>query len=263
MRLIPSLSTCSLPALSLDEFLSAANNAGYDYFEAFTTWTNARLGPDVVTPDQLASACAKHGVKLATLNIANLSAADHDSLPDNIERIAADMSYARKLGLDSVTLKGAGRDQPMQVFTEGAAQIAHRAEELGMHVRLGNHLGNRLMTSADYRELFDLTGNLRALKILADTRHLEFSGQSMVEFLREWGDRVTLIHINDRVGGQSVPLGTGEVDIPAVLATALEIGYSGYITVEIEVADAENTERYALEARKYLEEQISRLESII
>lgn len=257
----PSLSTCSIPHYDLDRFLSAAGRAGYQCFEAFTTWTGARLGASLVTPEELQNRCEGHGVRLATLNTVGMSAMSDEDLPGVVEAIAADMAYAHDLGLDAVNIKGVGRDQPMEVFARGIDMASAFAEKLGLQIRLGNHPHNRLETAADYRELFSLLGEAREnIRILADTRHFEFRGQSMVEFLREFGPRVGLIHINDRIGGTSVPLGTGEVDIPAVLRAAARAGYSGFLTVEIEVDDPANIEMYAAEGLEYLRKQISLVE---
>lgn len=255
----PSLSTCSLPGYDLPGFLAAAAGAGYERFEAFTTWTGARLGPDAVTPDELARACAKSGVKLATLNIAGITAVRRADIPSNLNLVCREIDYARRLGLNAVSLKGGGRDQPMEVLAEAAVLAARHAAGSDIRIRLGNHPGNRLMTSEDYREFFGLVGDDDRIEILADTRHLEHCGQSAAAFLREWNGRVGLIHINDHVDGQSVPLGAGEVDIEAVLSAAAEIGYGGFLTVEIEVEDTHNAERYARDALRYLNEVIARV----
>ncbi len=256
---LPSFSTCSVPQLSADEFFSLARDVGYEYFETFTFWTGVKLRKDEWPPERVHDFEEKYGVKLATLNVTNLSASKPEELDQNIEAIAHDLEYAKSLGLSAGTLKGAGRDQPMEVFAAGAAKLADVCADLGMYVRLGNHPGNRLMTTKDYRDLFSITGDVNELKVLADTRHFDYMGQDMVEFINEWHKKIDLIHINDHIDGKSLPLGEGKIDVDAVLDAAFNNGYRGFLTVEIEVDDTENMLKYAADACKLINKKNSDL----
>jgi sugar phosphate isomerase/epimerase len=49
------------------------------------------------------------------------------------------------------------------------------------------------------------------------------------------------------------PYGKGELDNKSVVNALKEIGYQGFLSVELEVEDKENVSRYMGEAKKYLE----------
>jgi L-ribulose-5-phosphate 3-epimerase len=49
-----------------------------------------------------------------------------------------------------------------------------------------------------------------------------------------YGHRIGSVHIKDRVrGGGTLPLGTGDADLPAVFAALKKIDYQGDITLQV------------------------------
>ena len=56
------------------------------------------------------------------------------------------------------------------------------------------------------------------------------------------------LHIKDQVASQSVPFGTGEIDLPGLFAHMDAAGYTGRYVVEMEVEDKENTLTYLEQA---------------
>ena len=60
------------------------------------------------------------------------------------------------------------------------------------------------------------------------------------------------MHIKDQVGPQSVPYGTGEIDLPALFETLEARGYTGDYVVEMEVADRAHTVAYLRDALAYI-----------
>ena len=51
-----------------------------------------------------------------------------------------------------------------------------------------------------------------------------------------------------------MPFGEGEIDNPGLLRLLRDVGYDGFIVVEIEAKDKENTPKYIREARTYLQQ---------
>jgi len=78
------------------------------------------------------------------------------------------------------------------------------------------------------------------------------------EELDAYGQRILNVHVKDRkLGGTTVPLGTGSADIQGVLMKLNEIGYAGGITMQ--AARGENDIDVAKEQLSYTLEIIERL----
>jgi sugar phosphate isomerase/epimerase len=85
-----------------------------------------------------------------------------------------------------------------------------------------------------------------------DVGHFHAARVMTQEIIRHYAERLYAVHLKDHVGAQSVGIGRGEIDLPAMIATLREIGYRGDLTVELEVADPENLPRYTREAYIYV-----------
>lgn len=90
------------------------------------------------------------------------------------------------------------------------------------------------------------------MKTLLEAGHFHSVGVSWREGYDLLRDTIALVHIKDQVGRQSVPFGTGEVDLPGLFRWMRSVGYTGDYVVEMEVADPENTLRYLADALAYL-----------
>ncbi len=92
------------------------------------------------------------------------------------------------------------------------------------------------------------------LKVQHEVGSFHAMGVSWKEVCERFNTRIGLVHVKDMVGEQSVPLGTGEIDIPGLFDFMRSIGYEGFYVIEISNKDHENTNRYFAEAVKYLKE---------
>ena len=75
----------------------------------------------------------------------------------------------------------------------------------------------------------------------------------MLDLIRRHGDRVRHVHIKDHIGTRSVPIGTGETDNLSVIRALISKGYDGYLSLELEVEDVENIDRYVADAKQIME----------
>jgi 5-keto-L-gluconate epimerase len=104
------------------------------------------------------------------------------------------------------------------------------------------------------RDVLDVIDELSApnLKVLADTFHMNIEEADICESLRLAGPRIGHVHLADT--NRQAP-GHGHLDIPPVLRTLHDIGYTGYLSFEVfpipeartAAADAVRTVRAALE----------------
>jgi len=96
--------------------------------------------------------------------------------------------------------------------------------------------------------VFDLT----AIGFCPDTAHLDAAGGDSAELIRVYGDRIPYVHLKDYSAGEFLPLGEGELDFDRILSSLREIGYDGWITVELD-AYAGSKQEAARKSRIFLE----------
>jgi L-ribulose-5-phosphate 3-epimerase len=78
-----------------------------------------------------------------------------------------------------------------------------------------------------------------ALKVNYDIGNSASLGYDCQEEFSAYGSRIGSVHIKDRIrGGGTVPLGSGDADIPAVLVGLNEVGYSGDFILQVARGEA-------------------------
>jgi hexulose-6-phosphate isomerase len=98
-----------------------------------------------------------------------------------------------------------------------------------------------LETSLDPRSFGSLLAKLPHpyLKVNYDSGNSASLGYDVREEIAAYGDRVGSVHIKDRIrGGGTVPLGTGNAEIPVLLSELFRIGYKGDFVMQIARGEA-------------------------
>ena len=96
--------------------------------------------------------------------------------------------------------------------------------------------GMAIDTLARYGQLLDRMGRPDHLRLTIDIGHMECMGEwPMADVLRPWADRVVNVHVDDMLAcrHEHLPLGTGDVDFPPILAALAAGGYVGGLHVEL------------------------------
>ena len=96
--------------------------------------------------------------------------------------------------------------------------------------------GMAIDTLARYGQLLDRMGRPDHLRLTVDIGHMECMGEwPMADVLRPWADRVVTVHVDDMLccRHEHLPLGTGDVDFPPILAALAAGGYVGGLHVEL------------------------------
>jgi sugar phosphate isomerase/epimerase len=127
-------------------------------------------------------------------------------------------------GVDRVTALGRLRD--------GLERIAPRAEKYGISLvlePLNRYESNFINRLDEGVELIDSLG-LDNIKLLADLFHMNIEEASVAGALREAGAHVGHVHFAD---SNRCPPGSGHTDFANVAKALQEIGYDGYLSVEV------------------------------
>ncbi|MFC1714421.1 sugar phosphate isomerase/epimerase family protein [Candidatus Poribacteria bacterium] len=252
-------STCCIPEYTLDDALALFSSSGYEYFETFTTWTGGQLDVHKVDKEDVKRKIAQHGLKLSSLNIENFVAEDDTAFRERLERQKDNIQWAIELGCGKISFKGGKRtEDDMRALIRGAQELADYCEDLPVELCLANHHGNRIERIEDLDRIFSEIDHPK-VGVLVDIGHYHSAGVDIPALIKKYSDKIKLVHTKDQIGRQSVPFGEGEIENPGLLKLLHDLGYDGFVVVEVEVEDKENTPKYIGEAQVYLQEIIDTL----
>jgi len=95
------------------------------------------------------------------------------------------------------------------------------------------------------------------LKINYDSGNSSSLGYNPIEEFAAYGSRIGSVHIKDRRrGGGTVPLGTGDADLPAVFRALAEIRYCGDYVLQVARAEAGHELEWIAKNRSWAVNQI-------
>ncbi len=237
-----AVSPCSNPDMGLDDVLAAYSALGFRKFEVFTGWAKSAFDIDADPQGYLDKGRA-HGMRFTSFHLPPVS----DEADESLARAVKAARFAQAIGASVVLFKATSRAN----YIQAAGPFLDATAELAVTPVLQNHAGTPISTPADFREVIDGIADPR-MKTLLEVGYFHSVGVSWREGCELLGDSIALVHVKDQVGGQSVPFGTGEIDLPWLFAHMASAGYEGDFVVEMEVADRENTLEYLGGALEYL-----------
>ena len=131
-------------------------------------------------------------------------------------------------------------------------QVAPEAERKGIELHLETAYGPA--------EFAGVLAKLPQAMVKAnyDSGNSSSLGYDVREELAAYGTRIGSVHIKDRVrGGGTVPLGTGDADIPALLDGLAELGYRGDFVLQVARGEAGGEIEWATYNRAFLVNALS------
>lgn len=92
------------------------------------------------------------------------------------------------------------------------------------------------------------------IRVNYDSGNSASLGYDPREEFAAYGDRIGSVHVKDRVrGGGTVPLGTGDADLPAFFGELRRIGYAGDIILQVARGDTGQEVEWARRNRAFVE----------
>lgn len=151
-----------------------------------------------------------------------------------IERVA---KLAAELGAEHLVIGGGAirskgiEDTDYKLLAEGLNQAINIAETYNLVASYHPHLGSMVETPEQLEKLLKYTD----INLCPDTAHIEAGGGDPVEFIRKYYDRIKYVHLKDcNKTGEFLPLGEGHQDFPTMIKLLKDVGYKGWITVELD-----------------------------
>ena len=248
-----SWGVCEVPGwgyqLDPDRVLTEMNEVGLAATE---------FGPDGFLPTEpaaMARTLAEHGLHaVGGFTPLLLHVPDHDPVPE-VRRLLAGYaaSDAHTLVLSAVTGRDGYDSRPeldglgWRTLLGNLDRLAEVAAQHGVRAVLHPHVGTMVESGEDVRRVLDGS----SIALCLDTGHLLIGGTDPAELTRQAPERVAHTHLKDvdlrlarqvqdgrrsyteAVGaGMYRPLGTGDVDVTAIVEHLTKRGYDGWYTLE-------------------------------
>jgi L-ribulose-5-phosphate 3-epimerase len=140
---------------------------------------------------------------------------------------------SRRLGIERIVLpfvdaSSINSDSEVEQVTATIGRALQAAEESGVELHLE--------TSLDPDRFAELLGRQPSslLKVNYDSGNSASLSYDPRREFAAYGHRVGSVHIKDRLkGGGTVPLGTGDADLPAVFDCLRDLGYAGDFVMQV------------------------------
>jgi sugar phosphate isomerase/epimerase len=163
---------------------------------------------------------------------------------------------AIKMESPLVVITGRPRtDAGLEPTIAGIKALLPLIENKPVRLALEPHFGSQIQFFEDYEAIFEQIKSLQ-VGITLDSGHFHSAGVDWKSLIHRFPERIYNFHVKDHIGKQSVPLGTGEIDLRGYIEELHTIGYDGALAVELEVIDLENLPRYCAEAFIYLRDLV-------
>jgi len=202
--------------------------------------------------------------------------------PDVAETVIAhNARVARFLaanGVDRIVFGPGGPRQDGGTTREGLVQAAktmgeagRRCLDVGVKACLHPHLFTEIETRDELDFIMEHT-DPEVIGFTPDTAHLTAAGMDAAEVIRTYADRLDYVHVKDlrpgfdramgfkvESGGEQLPifceLGLGTIDLPRIFDTLVDIGYAGWVTVEIDQSTTTPEQSLRI-CRDYLQDEL-------
>ncbi len=227
----------------LGDGLQAVSAAGFKYVELSLRSTND------VNPEELNKTLEKLDIKITSIATGQaclfdqlcLGSEDSQTRKKAIEHFKAITVLAKKINSGAVIIGGirgrlAGSDDEFKKnFDNGIDAIRECALWTDAHQiplliePINRYETNWIFTAKDGLDLLDRVG-VNSVKLLLDTFHMNIEESSIVNAIKETGDRLGYVHFADNT--RHAP-GQGQTDFKSILAALDEIHYSGPVVAEV------------------------------
>lgn len=159
-----------------------------------------------------------------------------DALEDELAHIEEVARLAKEVGVSYIGICGGAirakgvQESDYQLLAEGLDMAKAVIESYGIKASYHPHLGSMAEAPDQIDKLFALT----SIDICPDLAHIAAGGGDPLEVVKKYYDRISFMHLKDLDDNGFAPLGTGSVDIKAVINYLKERGYEGDWLVEVD-----------------------------
>ena len=221
--------------------LQIVPQVGFRYIE-FNCWH-----PGDITPERIRQLKARS----ALAGITPIAVYGWGFGGSNISELSKDVAHkirlieaASEIGCRRIVATGARRGESggLQAIITVLREIVPYAEEKNVLICLENHAHNNLETIGDYETIFREVPS-EHVGLCVDTGHFEAAGVHLSDVVHHFTGRINHIHVKETVQfgvEQFVRFGCGVTDNQTFVQSMVDLGYQGYLSVELAIADKSN-----------------------
>jgi sugar phosphate isomerase/epimerase len=218
-----------------------AATLGFDYVEVNM---EARFSRDAIDPQELRETATEHGLDLVVhLPYSVDLGSPHEHAREGACReLEACLDTATEFGATKAVFHAHASVRPthwdrsrvVDAIYESIRRLHAYADERGI-TACAENLNGEFVDVTDFPDLLTETGAAMCL----DTGHAYATGWDGTEqaaFLREHGDRIAHVHLNDTRSARSdehLPVGLGQIDFAPLTAALVETEWDGTCTHEV------------------------------
>lgn len=208
--------------------------AGYRYVE-FNLWHQRMMLPETVR--SLRDRCDKHGLTTSSVHCVDIGTAEGQHLSKEIAHKLWMLQICQQLGCKILSATGYKRGTAggLEAIVSILKELVPFLEANDLHFSLENHKDNNLEFIEDYEQIF-VAVDSDHVGVCIDTGHFDASAVPLDEVVDRLGRRVNHIHVKENRGvgtQQFVRFGEGTTDNHRLLLRMRELGYGGYVIVEL------------------------------
>jgi inosose dehydratase len=165
-------------------------------------------------------------------------------LPEEMWRIERAANVAADAGASHLVVGGGAQRHdrpPDQADYDRLANALDRIDELARRLGLTAHFHPHLSTIVETPEQIERVFTRTGIAFCPDTAHLAAAGGDPAGLILRHAVRISYVHLKDaRLDPLAfVPVGEGELDIEGILATLRDIGFDGWLTLELDDYDGD------------------------
>jgi inosose dehydratase len=240
------------------EILDDLRATGYDGFETHYTSLQDEFGD----PARLRAEFEKKGVALIGLHVGAslLRPGTIEAERTLIERVAR---AVKGFGGTHVMVSTGAIPRTAEGKLD-AAVLKFKAAELDRAANLCRDLGVTLAShnharSADNNaeELEAVLAATSRVSLLFDIGHAYLAKADIAAFIRRNSKRIAGFHVRDYKGTDEVPMGEGELDLKGFAAAVAETRWRGWVILEMEQVQGQNSRGLLQGARGYMKSRLS------
>ena len=178
--------------------------------------------------DELKAMLSKNNVEMMSVCV-GANFIYKDALEDELAHIEEVARLAKEVGVSYIGICGGAirakgvQESDYQLLAEGLDMAKAVIESYGIKASYHPHLGSMAEAPDQIDKLFALT----SIDICPDLAHIAAGGGDPLEVVKKYYDRISFMHLKDLDDNGFAPLGTGSVDIKAVINYLKERGYEG------------------------------------
>ena len=214
-----------------NKVFETAPEIGYEHIE-FNCWYPSSLAPATIA--SLKERC--DAANLSPMAIHLNGGLGGELYKDFCHKLWT-MKAVKALGGKRIVTSGPnrGKDGGIDSVIASLKALAPVAEELDVLICLENHFDNEIEFIEDYSRILDAVPSPN-VGICIDTGHFDASGVDMNLLIDKFASRINHIHLKENaVFGKKTfcRFNEGTTDNHGIVKRMIDLGYSGYLTVEL------------------------------